>query len=799
MLKSYIKIAWRGMRRNKAYSFINLLGLAIGIAASVLIFLFIRDELSYDRYHAQADRIHRITADWSNKGDSRIHQLGTPSILARTIRAHYPQAAAVAQINGPREIVLKKGDEGIKVIDAYGAEPQLFDVFSFPLVQEDSGKALSAPDTAVLSESLAAKRFGSESPLGHQIEILIGNQPMLLKVVGLTRDVPSSSHFRFDLLISMKTFFPQESQGWTDNNFTTYVLLQPGVSRRQMESQLVDLENRYRAGGQPHLAWTWSLEPVTGIHLDSDLATGNQPNGNRAYVRLFGWIAALILLIAGINFVNLATARSARRAREVGIRKTVGSLRSQLVRQFLGESMMLSLLSLLLALGLMLLILPFYRSLTGKALSLSFLGSPLAIPGLLGLALTVGLLAGLYPAFYLSSAREANVLKGSALAGKRRGALRLRHILVVFQFAMSILLIFGSLVVSGQLDFVRNRNLGFDKNQVLIVHNADLLGERLGAYREKLLQHSGVAGVSAVRSIPGNGTPNWGIQVEGISRERPLNMNFLSCDQDFARVVSARMADGRFLSRDFPSDDRAVVINRKAAEYFGLPDPIGKKIRIGWTQRKDFTIVGVMEHIHFESLHRDARPMGYLLPEAIDSNRRPFLLVKTTLPRLESLLPFLQTSWRELDPSLPFEFSFLDDRVDSLYRGDIQAGRIMAVFSGLAIFVSCLGLFGLAAYVTEQRTKEIGIRKVLGARASQIAWILTGQFLKWVAVAAAIAWPAGYWLAHRWLQTFAFRTRLSAGLFLLSGLAAAVIACASISTQVLKSVRTDPVKSLKYE
>ncbi|MEN6312296.1 MAG: FtsX-like permease family protein, partial [Acidobacteriota bacterium] len=471
----------------------------------------------------------------------------------------------------------------------------------------------------------------------------------------------------------------------------------------------------------------------------------------------------------------------------------------QLVRQFLGESMMLSFLALLLALGIILLVLPLYRNLTGKALSLSFLGSPLAVPGLLGLALAVGFLAGLYPAFYLSSVREADVLKGSSLAGKRRGALRLRHVLVVFQFAMSILLILGSLVVSGQLDFVRSRNLGFDKDQVLIIHNAELLGERLGAYREKLLRYPGVAGVSVVGSIPGEGTPNWGIGVEGIGRERPMNMNFMTSDQDFARVVGARMADGRFLSRDFLSDEGAVVINRKAAEYFGLPDPIGKRIRIGWTQRKDFTIVGVVENIHFESLHRDVRPMGYLLPEAIDSTRRPFLLVKTSLPSLESLIPDFRTAWQEIDPQLPFEFSFLDDRVDSLYRGDIQAGRLMTVFSALAIFVSCLGLFGLAAYVTEQRTREIGIRKVLGARAVQIAWILTGQFLRWVAAAAVIAWPLGYWLARRWLQTFAFRARLSAEVFLLSGLAAAAVALVAISSQVIRSARTDPVKSLKYE
>jgi len=799
MLKNYLKIAWRNLLRNKAYSFINILGLAIGIAASVLIFLHVRDELSYDRYHAKADRIYRITADWSNKGDSRIHQLGTPSILARTIRAHYPQAESVAQLCGPFEdVILKQGDNGLEESEVYLADPDVFDVFTFPMVMGDARSALREPNSAVLSEALAAKCFGRENPLGRQLELRLGDDTRLVKITGVTRDVPRNSHFRYELLLSMSLYFTGNEAGWTSNNFRTYLLLRPGITRKQMEEKLVELENTYLAGGRPHLPWVWTLEPVTGIHLDSDLATGNQPNGNRAYVKLFGWIAFLILLIAGINFVNLSTARSARRAREVGIRKTVGSVRGQLIRQFLGESMMLSFLALVLAVGIIQLVLPFYRNVTGKALALPYFSSPAVIPGLLGLALAVGFFAGLYPAFYLSSIRQADVLKGSALSGKRRGALHLRHVLVVFQFAMSILLILGSLVISGQIDFVRSRNLGFDKEQVLLIHNAESLGDRLDAYREKLKQHPGIAGVSAARAIPGEGTSNLGIGVEGIDRERPLNMNFLSCDQDFAGVLNIRMAKGRFLSRDFSSDKDAVVINRKAADYFGLSDPIGKKLQI-WYTHKSYTIVGVMENIFFESLHRDVRPMGYLLPEALNSSRRPYLFVKVSLSRMEEILPFLRESWSSLNPPIPFEFSFLDDRVDSLYRGDIQAGKIIAVFSFLAIFVSCLGLFGLAAYVTEQRTKEIGIRKVLGARLSHIAWILTAQFLKWVVVAALIAWPVGYWLAGRWLQTFAFRTPISGGIFLISGLAAAVIAVVSVSSQVVKSARTDPVKSLKYE
>jgi putative ABC transport system permease protein len=799
MFKNYLKIAVRNLLKHRAYSFINIMGLAVGIAAGVLIFLYVRDESSFDRFHAKADRIYRITADWSNKGDSRIHQLGTPSILARTIRDKYPQAESVAQLCGPLgDSFLKYRENSFKETDVYLAEPSFFDVFTFPLVAGDPRTALKDPYTAVLSQTLAEKLFGKENPMGRTLLIQVWGEEKPYKISGVARNVPLNSHFRYELLVSMTTFYKGDETGWTSNNFTTYLLLRTGVSKKLMEEKLVELENTYLAAGRPHQPWIWTLEPITRIHLDSDLVTGNQPGGSAAYVKLFGWVAVLVLLIAGINFVNLSTARSAKRAREVGIRKTVGSLRSQLIGQFLGESILLSFLSLVLAVGIIQLALPFYRSLTGKALVLAYFNDPLVIPGLLGLTLAVGVLAGLYPAFFLSSFKNAEVLKGSPLAGKSRRSLFLRHGLVVFQFAMSVLLILGSLVISGQLEFIKNRRLGFDKDQTIIVQNAELLGSRLEAYKEEVKRHPGILGLSAARAIPGQGTVNWGIGMDGVGRERPLNMNFLSCDQDFAQVLGIHMAQGRFLSRDFPSDVDAVVINKKAADYLGVPDPIGKKLRI-WSTRKAYTVIGIMDNVHFESLHRDVRPMGYLLPEAINSTRRPYLFVKANTPKMTELVSALRKSWDSLSSGLPFEFSFLDDRVNSLYQNDIRAGKIVSLFSFLAIFISCLGLFGLAAFVTEQRTKEISIRKVLGATLSNVVWILTSQFLKWVVVATLLAWPLGYWLAGRWLQGFAFRTELSVGMFLASGIAAVAIAVFTVSFLVIKAALADPAKSLKYE
>lgn len=799
MIRNYLKVAARNLLKHKAYSAINILGLAVGIAASVLIGLYVLDELSYDRFHDKADRIYRVVADWSNEGDSAIHQLGTPSLLAKTLRDMYPQAETVTQMSGRiDEIIVKWGDKAVKESEVFAVEPTFFDVFTFPLLEGNPATALRDPNTLVLSERLAGKLFGTENPMGKSVEIQAGDDKLPFMVTGVAQNVPRNSHFRFEMLLSIITLDMGSDTEWTRNNFITYLLTREGVNKETMEEKLVEIDKLYVFGGQPHQPWIWTLEPVTRIHLHADLVTGGQPNGSAAYVRLFAGVAVLILLIAGINFINISTARSAKRAREVGIRKIVGSLKRQLVGQFLGESILMSLAALVLAIGFIEAALPFYRNLTGRELGLPYFGSPFVIPGLLGLALLVGFLSGLYPAFFLSSFKHTDVLKGSPLGGRGRGPLVLRNILVLFQFAMSILLIIGALTIFRQLDYIKNRPLGFDKEYTVAIHNADSLINELDPYMETLKQHSDVLGMATAGALPGQGTSNWGIGVEGVPSDRPLNMNFMTCDQDFAETLDIRMVEGRFMSREHPSDVDAVVVNKKAVEYFGIPDPIGKKLRIWWTQ-KDLTIIGVIDDFHFESLHRDVRSMGYLLPEAIGSNDRPYLLVKVNSRRIHDIISFLRNSWQGMAAGIPFEFSFLDERIDNLYQNDIRAGRIVTAFSILAIFVSCLGLLGLAAYVTEQRTKEIGVRKVLGARISNILWLLTRQFVKWVVVANLIAWPLGYWLMQRWLEGFAFRTNLAGWLFVVSGLAALAIAVVTVSSQVLRAATANPADCLRYE
>ncbi len=799
MFKNYLKVAARNLLKHKTYSLITVLGLAVGIAASVLISLYVFDELGYDRFHRNAGRIYRLTADWSNKGDSRIHQLGTPYVLAKTLRDKYPQVEAVAQVSGPVEDVpLRHGANTFKASEAYLADDSFFRVFSFPLEAGDTATCLRAPGSVVLTRSTAVKLFGTDDPIGKSVDLLVETRPQPLQVTGVMADVPVNSHFRFGMLISSPTYYPKPSMGWTNNNYTTYLLARPGVDRAEVARILVEIDAMHFDGGRKHIPWIWTPVPLTRVHLDSDLATGAQPNGSAVYVRLFAAAALLILVIAGINFVNLATARSIRRAKEVGIRKVVGSRKGQLVGQFLGESVVTALTALVLGIGLIHAALPFYRRLTGRVLGLPYFSNPWVIPALIGLALAVGLLSGLYPAFVLSSFRHSDALKGNRTTGSGRRALLLRNGLVVFQFAISVLLIMGSTVISRQLDYVRNRRLGFDKDHVVVVHNIRSLGPVVATLKDKLARRADVRGTTAVGSIPGSGTPNWGIRVEGVQSERPLNMDFMTCDEDFASTLDIRMLEGRFLSRDFPSDKASVIINRQAKAYFGLDDPIGRKVRTGWGPQPERTIVGVMDDVQFESLHQPVNRMGYIL-SAGDGFPPSYLLVRVDARRTYDAIDGLRREWESLSTGLPFEFTFLDQRIAALYENDVRAGRVVSVFSLLAVFISALGLFGLAAYVTEQRTKEIGVRKVLGAGFGNLVWLVAGQFLKWVAVAVVIAWPLGYYLMSGWLRGFAARMDLTVGIFVASGLAALIVAALTVGSQVVRSASADPVDCLRYE
>jgi putative ABC transport system permease protein len=533
--------------------------------------------------------------------------------------------------------------------------------------------------------------------------------------------------------------------------------------------------------------------------LHSDLSTGTEPNSNATYVIIFTIIAFLILFIACINFVNLSTARSAKRAREVGIRKVVGSQKSQLIKQFLGESIIFAFFSLVLALLFIQIFLPYYRHLTGKSLLLPYLENVGIIPGLIGLTLFVGLISGIYPALFLSSYRPVCVLKSSIFTRRNKEALRLRNGLVIFQFSMSALLIIGTIVIYDQLEYIRNKRLGFNKDHVIVIHNANKLGEQSLVLKQRLLQYSGTENATSSRYIPGKKFSNLGIDIAGIDKTS-LNMTLdvSSCDHDFCNTLKMELAEGRFFSQDFPADTSAIVINEETVHYFGLTNPLGKHIYIPYRE-KDFQIIGVIKNIHYKSLHKKVKRMGLVLPKTVFSDHDRYIFARVKSENISETLDYMKKAWDSLSSGLPFEYSFLDEELEGLYNQEINTGKIVASFSSLAILISCLGIFGLAAFLAEQRTREIGIRKILGAKLSDVIVLLIKDFMKWIFIANLVVWPVGFFIMNRWLENFAYRINIGIEVFLLTGGLAVSIAIMTISYQVTKAATANPADSLRYE
>lgn len=793
MMKMYMKIALRHIRKQKGYAFLNIAGLAIGMACSVLVYLYVHYERSYDDFHVNADRLYRITSDFSGSGDFKIHQLGTPRILERTIRDHYPQVEMVVQLSRIFDSVVKSGNAEFKEPRMFASETSLFETFTFPFLHGEARKALDDPLSVVVTRSTAVKYFGRENVLDEILTMRIYDVEYRFRVTGISEDVPLNSHFRFDLVISREVFEWGKDMKWGYNSYTTYLLLREGISEEEMEARLAEIDEKYRREGQKNRRpWTWSLTPIRNIHLHSDLPTGVEPNGNAVIVSLFTVVAGLILFIACINYVNLSTARSVQRAREVGMRKVLGSQQRQLVRQFLGESVFFALIALIGAAILVQLGLPFVRSLTGRPLVMPYGSQPLLVPELIALAVLIGLIAGFYPAFLLSSHRPIAILKSTSFSVSGGGSRALRNGLVVLQFAVSILLIIGTLVIQQQMTYIRNRRLGFDKDHILVIRNAEVLGKQVEAFKEDLRHRSGIVGVTSAYYLLGNRFSNWGIRIEGQQipdLNMSLDLNY--CDPHFLSTLGMEMAEGRFFSEEMPTDSAAMVINEEAVRYFGLENPVGKRID---TWDKEYTVIGIVKNVHYESLHTDVKRMAFILRD-----RPPlYVLVKIRSENVPSTINVVKYAWNAFS-DLPFEFSFLDEQIDSLYRSEIVTGRIVAVFSSLAIVVSCLGLFGLAAFAAEQKTKEIGIRKVFGASVPGIVVHLAREFTKWVVLANGIAWPLAYFMMTRWLQGFAYRIDMGIWPFVLSGGLALAVALLTVSYQSVKAALSNPVEALRYE
>jgi putative ABC transport system permease protein len=704
--------------------------------------------------------------------------------------------------------VFRYEDKVFSEEQVFWVDQAFFDVFTVSFIKGDLKTALAEPNSIVLTRSMALKYFGDGDPMGKSLN---ADRQRDYVVSGVVEDTPQNSHFHYDFLASLSTYGDSRSPVWVSNNYYTYLVLQEGSSPQAFEEKLVELVKKY-VGPQIQAAAGISLEkffelggeygyfvqPLTNIHLHSHYEYELEPNGDIAYVYIFSIIALGILLVACINFVNLATARSVNRAREVAIRKTVGSRRAQLIRQFLAETTLTSFVAVILSLFVVQILLPSFNSITGKELSIPYIDNIYTIPALLGVVLFIGILAGIYPAFFLASFHPAVVLKSETMGRTKKS--NLRNVLVVFQFTVSIVLIVGTLIVNKQLKYMQDMNLGFNKDQVVIVKKTDDLGKQIQAFRQELLKNARIDNASNTGSLIGQTFGNSAFRLAGETGEETHLLWTYFTDAHFVDTYQIEMATGRYFEEGRQADQQGVVINEAAVKDLGLADPIGKQIvALGATQEQaqSFTIIGVVKDFHFESLHFQIRPLIVLLYGP--NNRGRFVSVRINAEGIRETMAFLEGTWRRFAENQAFEYEFFDDHFKKIYESEERTGKIFFAFSLLAIVIASLGLFGLAAFISEQRTKEIGIRKILGATESKIIILLSKQFTKWVILSNLIAWPIAFYFMHKWIQRFAFRPGISIWPFLLASIVVLCIALLTVSYQTIKAARSDPVDLLRYE
>jgi putative ABC transport system permease protein len=731
----------------------------------------------------------------------------SPAPLANALVDDFSEVQEATRFLRSRNVLVRYQDKHFNESLMLYTDSNFFDVFSIPLIKGDPKKVLSQPNSVVITKAAALKYFSEEDPIGKTLTM---NNRVDFRVTGLAENVPNNTHFHTDFFASLVTIPDSRSPNWFSNPYHTYIVIREGNSADELRSKLPGIITKY-IGPQTQKVmgitmeqflasgntFGYFLQPVKDIHLHSDLEYELEPNGNVTYIYIFSAIAFFILVIACINFMNLATARSANRAKEVGVRKVLGSTRSRLVQQFLLESLLLSFVSFFFAVVVVELMQPVFNALSGKQLNISLPGNWILLPGFMVVMLFVGALAGSFPAFFLSSFQPISVLRGKLIAGMKSSWLR--NGLVVFQFTISIILLIGTFVIYHQLEYTRNKKLGFKKEQILVIERAHNLGQQKEAFRKELLKYPGVINVAYSNSIPGRHFGDYTHVAEGGSVDEMVRMFLLYSDFNYLDTLQMEMVSGRYFSKDRPADRNTVILNETAVQTLGLEDPVGKRLIRGSLapgKSEIFTIIGVVKDFNFESLHRKIRPLAmYLLP---DEYLR-YISVRTRPENISQTLAFLENKLKAFVPGQPFEYFFLDDDFDRLYKAEKKIGQLFTAFSILAILVACLGLFGLASFTAEQRTKEIGIRKILGATVSNIFVLLTKEFSKWVLLANLIAWPIAYFAMHRWLQNFAYRISIEVWIFFLAAFLAFMIAVITVSYQAVRAALANPAESLRYE
>ncbi len=819
MFKSYVKIALRNLLKYKGYSFINIFGLTLGLTTSILIFLYVQDERSYDKMHDGSSAIYRLE-NWSNFNDNETHWAATQGFLIPDVVQRYPEIISAVRLMATSAAeTFNYNNNYYNEESMFYVDSTFFDVFSFKLLKGTAESALDAPDKVVLTESAAIKYFGTEDPIGKVLKR--GNGAF--RVSAVVEDVPHNSHFNFDLLLPMADIrkrIPQTVDGRRQAVFYSYIKLvneQAALSlQAKMDQDIYEIRNIRTQDGEigpvEGLEVKMLMQPLTNIHLyghaEKELAT----NGDAQYVYIFSTIALFILIIASFNYMNLATARSAKRAKEVGMRKVLGAEKRHIFAQFIGESFFFTFLALAISIVAVTLLIPSFNDFTGKRLSTNLLLNSELMLGLTIIYLTVSGLSGFYPSLFLSNFKPLKALKSNVLAGKGNlGTLYLRRGLVILQFGISIFLIVGANTVYDQLQYIENKDLGFDKEQVVVI-NLPGRGQirNLEAIKQQMITDPSVVAVARSSAIPGERVHVMGVRVPDLATEDAGNqsqqqdngvrgMRIMSGDEDLAEVYDLEIVDGRDLSTEMVTDaSEGFLLNEAAIREFGLEEnPVGRRFEYiyGLPEPKAGRIVGVLKDFHYASLHTEVEPlMIHVLPE-----HAAFLNVRVQTADIKTTLERLEATWSSFVPTSPFDYFFLDSNYDNQYRTEMTMGKVITFFTLLAVVIACMGLFGLASFITEQRTKEIGVRKVLGASIKSIMVSLSKEFMLLIVLANVIAALPAYYFLNNWLDSFAFRIDVNIITFLVAALAALAIAGMTISFKTYQAARTNPVRSLRYE
>lgn len=806
MFKNLIKVAFRNIWKKKLFSLINIIGLSIGIACFFLIIVNVRHESSYDKFQKDGDRIYRVALERIYP-EKVIFYAIIPYSIGDAMIADFPEVEKMTRIlNNRGSIMLGYKDKQYEESRIFFVEQNFFDMFSISLIKGTPENIFATPNSMVLTQDTALKYFGDEDPIGKFITTPQG--PAL--VSGVCENIPENSHMAFDFLVSLNITGIQNRPNYVGFSSHTYVMLKEGVPSDGVEAKMPGLVERYAAGqiqAQTGLSfkeyvaagngYNYFFQPIRDIHLHSNLEGEIRANGNITYVYILVAIAAFLIIIACVNFMNLATARSASRAREVGIRKIVGSTKGLLVRQFLFESLVTSLISVLVAATWVQLLLPVFNRLTQKQLEVHYLRDPFNVVFLLVIGLFVGALAGLYPAFVLSSFKPIAVLKGRFTTS--RSGTRMRNALVVLQFAISIICIAMTILVYRQMDFMQKKDLGFDKENMVVVERAFGLQNQAEAFMQELRNLPGVINAAGSNTIISGGN-YFGIMFQAGGDPEPKTTRGMNIDEDFIDTMGLKIVQGRGFSRQF-NETRNVIINESTIQEFGWNEPVGMKIQYLGGEGEptgEYTIVGVVEDFHYNSLHS---PINSFVLLGVPADQRIFvnLQIKIKPENIAETIGAIEGKWKEFNPQEPMSYYFLDTKLEEMYGNEKTSGQIFSLFSLLAIVIACIGLFGLSAYMAELRTKEIGIRKVLGSTSSKIVVLLSKDFAKLVALAFVIAIPVSYFAMTRWLQNFAFRSPVHVWIFLLAGMTAVIIAQLTISFQALKAATTDPARALRFE